>query len=105
MNSVIPWILPVLLIIGCNVQPKELPPPGILVVGTRISLTPPVGFVASSQFPGFEQASSGASIMVTEIAGPFSEVSAGFSSPSGAAKRGMIVVDKQAVTINGHEGV
>ncbi len=104
MNS-IPWILPVLLTIACSSQTKELPKQDVLVVGTKVSLTPPDGFVVSSQFPGFEQESLGASIMVTEIGGPFPEVSAGFSSPSGAAKRGMIVVDKQAVTINGHSGV
>lgn len=49
------------------------------VVGTKISLIPPQGFLKASNFLGFQQNQNGSTIMVLDIPGPFSEVSKGFT--------------------------
>ena len=77
----------------------------VTVSGTRVRLIPPPGFTPSSQFPGFGQAATRSSIMVTEIPGPYQQVSAGFSMPAEMAKRGMAMLGKQHVTISGHKGL
>ncbi|MDL1873596.1 hypothetical protein FBQ85_00265 [Cytophagia bacterium CHB2] len=71
------------------------------MAGTRVSLTPPAEFTLSAQFPGYQQESTGASIMVTEIPGPFAEVSAGFSVPAELAKKGMTLQTKEEITVDG----
>jgi hypothetical protein len=43
------------------------------VIGTRVSLVPPSDFEVADRFSGFV-GPNGASIQVTEIAGPFKEV-------------------------------
>jgi hypothetical protein len=58
------------------------------VPGTAVSLEPPPGFVLAERFPGFGNEQNGASILVTEIPGPFSAVIAGMT-PEGLASRGM----------------
>lgn len=88
MKLLHPFISITLLTTVSFSQAQETPPQGTLVVGTRVSLAPPVEFIPSAQFPGYQQESTGASIMVTEIPGPFAEVSAGFARPSELAKRG-----------------
>ncbi|MCE7940105.1 MAG: hypothetical protein DYG95_00705 [Chlorobi bacterium CHB1] len=80
---------------------QETPQQSTLVAGTRVSLTPPAEFTLSAQFPGYQQESTGASIMVTEIPGPFAEVSAGFSVPAELAKKGMTLQTKEEITVDG----
>lgn len=75
------------------------------IVGTRVSLTPPAGFTPATQFPGYAQESSGASIMVTEIPGPFAELSAGFSQPAELSKKSMSLLSKQEIEVAGHRGL
>ena len=74
------------------------------VPGTGVSLMPPPGFVAATQFPGFGQEESGASIMVTEIPGPYAEVTAGFSK-GGLVSQGMTLVSKQEITLEGRKAL
>ena len=71
------------------------------VAGTAVELTPPAGFIAAERFAGFQNDSSGASIMVTEIPGPFGEVTAGFSDPQRLQPRGMELIGSEPVEIDG----
>jgi hypothetical protein len=93
----------VLLVITASPQTKESP--ATRVVGTRVSLKPPPEFTPSSQFPGYGLEAFSSSIIVTEIAGPFPGVSAGFSDPSALMKKGMSVLNKQVVKVNGQSGL
>jgi hypothetical protein len=96
-------LLIVLLVITAFSQSKE--PQAARVVGTRVSLKPPLDFKPASQFPGYGLESFGSSIVVTEIPGPFSEVSAGFSDSMALMKKGMSALNKQEVKINGQSGL
>lgn len=78
---------------------------GASIVGTKVSLKPPDGFTPSPQFPGYSHESLGSSIMVTELPAPFAEASAGFSNPSQLMKRGMTLLSKQEVKVNGRGGL
>jgi hypothetical protein len=75
------------------------------VVGTRVSLIPPSGFTPSERFPGYSQESTGSSIMVTEFSAPLAETSSGLTSPSALAKRGMVLLKKQQVVVDGQAGI
>ena len=87
-------------------QTKEIrKPAAVAVAGTHISLAPPSGFVPASLFPGFQLESMGASIMVNELPGPFEEITAAFSKPSEMSKKGMLLLEKQAVKSNGRDGL
>jgi hypothetical protein len=76
----------------------------VAVPGTRVGLVPPEGFQKADRFPGFTQAETNASIMVTEIPGPFSQVSAGFT-PGGLKSRDMVLLKKEPITVNGQPGI
>jgi hypothetical protein len=75
--------------------------PPAIVKGTKVRLIPPADFTPAEKFPGFFQASSSASIMVTEIPGPFSELSAGLSDPSRLKKNGIILLSQEQISSNG----
>ena len=68
------------------------------VPGTKVSIEPPTEFVMAKQFPGFMMKSTGSSIMITEIPGPFTEVSKGFTK-TGLATRGMTLIEKKEVKV------
>ncbi len=71
------------------------------VPGTSVSMTPPAGYVAADRFPGFTNEASGSSIMVTEIPGPYSEATAGFSNKSALDAQGMKLLSKSPATVDG----
>lgn len=50
------------------------------VPGTRVRLAPPPAFTPADRFSGFQDASTGASIMIIEVPGPFDQVTAGFTA-------------------------
>ncbi|WFP51167.1 hypothetical protein PL263_03860 [Methylomonas sp. EFPC3] len=58
------------------------------VPGTSVSVTPPEGFTKAERFPGFMNEAIGASIMISEIPGPFAEVSGGFNDPKRVQAQG-----------------
>lgn len=76
----------------------------VRVPGTSVSLAPPVGFVPSARFPGFERADAQASIMVTEIPGPFAGLTAGMT-PSGLASRGMTLLSSTTPAFPGQRAL
>jgi hypothetical protein len=84
---------------------QQTPEKTTAVAGTKISLKPPAGFTPASQYPGFELQDLGSSIMITEIPGPFKEVSAGVTDPAALKKQGISVLSSQQIKIAGHTGV
>lgn len=72
------------------------------VPGASVSLTPPEGFVEASRFSGFMKESTGSSIMISEIPGPYGEVTAGFSDHKRMQAQGMKLLSKLSVKVNGH---
>lgn len=74
------------------------------VRGTRVTLVPPEGFVESPRFSGFQNDATGASIMVTELPAAFEAVTAAFESEP-MAKKGMKLLDKEAVSPGGAKGL
>jgi hypothetical protein len=66
----------------------------VRVVGTSVSLEPPPGFTQAKQFPGFAKEEITASIMVTEVPGPYSKVTEGMTN-EGLASRGMTLIDRE----------
>ena len=75
------------------------------VHGTSVNLNPPPGFVKSERFPGFQNETNGCSIMVTELPGPYSEVAKGFSDQEKMQARGMVLLEKSSVTVDGQAGM
>lgn len=63
----------------------------VIVTGTRVAMTPPDGFVAAVEFPGFQQPENLASIMVTELPVPAPEMKRGMTK-SALATRGMTLL-------------
>ena len=75
----------------------------IQIPGTRVTLDAPPGFVVSRQFPGLERNDLGASILVTEIPGPYEKVAPTLNAEN-LATRGVRVTGTQAATIAGTDG-
>lgn len=72
----------------------------INVPGTKCSLIPPVGFVAATTFSGFQNAETGASIMINELPAPYQSLVDGFTSEA-LKSRGMTLINKQTIDFNG----
>jgi hypothetical protein len=71
----------------------------VKIAGTKCSLVPPVGFVAATSFSGFQEAETGASIMITQLPAPYQSVVDGFTAEALKA-RGMELVSKQTIDFN-----
>ena len=70
------------------------------VPGTTVELAPPKGFQPSKFFPGFEQQTTGASILITEMPIPKAQnVIAQFSSAKALKTRGMDLIESKDITI------
>lgn len=61
----------------------------VRVAGTKVSLSPPVGFVAATTFPGFQHLESGSSLLVTLLPEPFAKANLGIDDPRQLAKQNM----------------
>jgi len=64
----------------------------------------PSGFTAADKFTGFQNRSNNASIVVSEIPGPFDKVTAGFDAEHLKTK-GMTLISKQVQEVGGYPGV
>jgi hypothetical protein len=73
------------------------------VPGTRVSIVPPEGFQAAERFPGFIQKETNASIMVTEVPGPFAQVAAGLTA-AGLKSRDMVLIQKEPMRVGELDG-
>jgi hypothetical protein len=72
----------------------------IKVSGTKCSLIPPGGFAAATTFSGFQNAETGASIMINEIPAPFQSIADGFTA-EGLKSRGMTLIKKETIDFRG----
>ncbi|MFZ1530077.1 MAG: hypothetical protein WAT19_15085 [Ferruginibacter sp.] len=73
------------------------------IAGTQVSMVPPPGFDRATNFAGFQQDSTGASIMVLQVPGPFGEMKGAFTKENLATK-GMELLEKTPISINGKPG-
>lgn len=89
---------------ACVGQGAPSKPKRTKVPGTSATIVLPAGFSAADGAPGFAHAASGATIVVTEVPGPFSALALAFSPPALQAK-GMRVVSRRAGMFAGHSGV
>ena len=69
------------------------------VSGTKCSLIPPSEFVSASNFSGFQNAETGASIMISEMPTPYQTLIDGFTADA-LKSRGMKLVSKQTIDFN-----
>lgn len=76
----------------------------IAVPGTRVTIEKPSGFEKATSFSGFQQAGSGASIMITEMPAPFAAATAGFDAEK-MAERGMKLLSKADHKVGGYNGM
>lgn len=76
----------------------------VAITGTHVSLTRPAGFTVARDFPGFQQAANMASVMVTEIPGPFVQTTAGFRTQT-LAGRGITLRSRQARPLGSTAGL
>lgn len=74
------------------------------IIGTKFSLIPPTSFTPATNFQGFQQLNGGASILVMEIPGAFSETTKGFNQ-QGLKTQGVILKKKEDIQINGNKGL
>ena len=72
----------------------------VRVTGTTVTMEPPAGFTPAARFPGFERQDVQASIMVTEVPGPASEMKRGMTKAA-LASRGMTLIESTAEKIDG----
>jgi hypothetical protein len=90
------FLLPLLLIaLLCFGQTQK----HVKIPGTKCSLIPPAGFVVASSFSGFQNAETGASIMVNEIPAPYQSLADGFTADALSTK-GMALTSKQIIDFN-----
>jgi hypothetical protein len=75
----------------------------VKVLGTKCSLVPPSGFIAATNFSGFQNEALGASIMINELPAPYQTLVDGLTEASLKA-RGMTLVNKQVIDYNGAKG-
>lgn len=68
----------------------------IKVPGTKCSIIPPVGFVATNAFSGFQSPETGASIMINELPAPYQQLVDEFTADA-LKTRGMMLISRQIV--------
>jgi hypothetical protein len=73
----------------------------VLVKGTKCKIVPPKGFVAATNFAGFVDSATQASIMVTELPTSFFEMEQNFTVKKLDAA-GMVLNKKLGLTFNGY---
>ncbi len=66
------------------------------ISGTKYSMIPPAGFIASSNFSGFQNSKLGAFIMVTELPIAMQATVESFTTDA-LRKKGMTLIDKQTI--------
>ncbi len=74
------------------------------VPGTSVTLDPPSGFGPSTRFVGFKQDATGSAIVVTELPGPVSEVTAAMTE-DGLATQGMRLLESSEVSVGGRSAL
>ena len=96
-----PLLIAVVGLIAATLPLAVAAPDAIRVGGTRVSLHPPAGFIAADRFPGFQNATEQASIMVSEFPAPVAELIKGMTKDALATK-GMELLASTRETVGGH---
>lgn len=73
------------------------------VKGTKINLIKPEGFIESTNFPGFQQNTTGATIVVTEFPGAYTDIASGFTAEN-LKPRGMNLISKENISVDSYKG-
>jgi hypothetical protein len=106
--KILSFVLPVLLFISgsfANARSLSFAQPKLVKVpGTKVSLAPPTGLKPSSQFPGFDDQETGASITIAEMPGPYSVMAEGMTKEALAAK-GISLLSRKEISLNGRPGI
>ena len=71
------------------------------VPGMSVNIKPPAGFIKAERFPGFMKESTGSSIMISEIPGPYNEATSSFSDQKRIQAQGMKLLNKSSVKVDG----
>jgi len=71
----------------------------IKISGTKCSLIPPDGFITATTFSGFQNAETGASIMINEFPAPYQTLVDGFTADALKTK-GITLVSRQILNFN-----
>jgi hypothetical protein len=74
------------------------------VRGSKVSLIKPQGFTTADTFPGFQQDSTQASIVVTELPASYQQAVAGFTAAN-LKTRGMTQIGREQITVDGNPGL
>ena len=90
--------------VGANTSPIHDQGQYVRFADAGVKLVRPDGFDDAEKFHGFQQQSSQSWVMVAMIAGPFSEITAGFTAEQ-LKTRGMTLGSKENVQIDGNPGV
>lgn len=85
-------------------QEKVAEPKFVAIETTGLSLQQPEGFERADAFHGFQQKSTGSSVMVTIIPGPFTEVTKGFTK-EGLATKGIELISKREAQVANRPGL
>lgn len=93
-----------LLLSFCGLPIPALQSAEVAVPGTKVKLVPPAGLSATKQFPGFFDEESNASILVTEMPAPYSEMSKVFTKESLASK-GITLISKEEISVGESPGL
>lgn len=95
-----------LLVTPLKLKAQVLPEESSLVPFPEVgvSIPQPSGFEKAESFYGFQQSSTGASVMVLAMPGPFEEVMKGFTKTA-LAERGMTLHSKEPIRVNGQSGL
>ena len=106
--KILSFVFPVLLFLsGSLANASSLPsaqPKLVKVPGTKVSLAPPADLKPSSQFPGFDDQETGASITIAEMPGPYSVMAEGLTKEALAAK-GISLLSRKEISLNGRAGI
>jgi hypothetical protein len=106
--KILSFVFPVLLFLFssfANARSLSFAQPKLVKVpGTKVSLAPPAGLKPSSQFPGFDDKETGASITIAEMPGPYSVMAEGLTKEALAAK-GMRLLSRREISLNGRAGI
>lgn len=74
------------------------------IPGTKVTIEPPAGFTPSADFNGYHMESTGASIIVSEIPGPYAEVRNGMTREN-LGKGGAKVISIENVNVGEVKGL
>jgi hypothetical protein len=93
-------VITIILLLASPLMAEE----PVQVKGTRVTMTPPPGFVRADIFNGFQLKEKTATIMVVELPAPYAAATAGFTK-EGLEARGMTLLEKSEVTVGGMPGL